>query len=267
MLNTAIIGRWKEKYSEQHHGATGDATTAVAVTSYREHHHLLDNLTQVAYEKYTRAAYTEFVLNDPWYIVQLKYYNLMTVTDVSKTVITQAWGYLGWRGLALIACVAVALVAQIRSNTESFTVLTGLAGSLIVCAIMAAGPISATVAEYRSDGRYGNRATTCEFHAGAVGGGRRRRVARHAGPPVIERSRRTGSRALAERAPAAQSDRDFGECWPAQGSGSGADGSGGLPVPRQQVGDAFGRVVGDPREDVGEIGLRVDAVEFCCLDQ
>ena len=145
MLNTAIIGRWKEKYSEQHHGATGDATTAVAVTSYRERHHLLDNLTQVAYEKYTRAAYTEFVLNDPWYIVQLKYYNLMTVTDVSKTVITQAWGYLGWRGLALIACVAVALVAQIRSNTESFTVLTGLAGSLIVCAIMAAGPIWATV--------------------------------------------------------------------------------------------------------------------------
>jgi hypothetical protein len=26
-------------------------------------------------------------------------------------------------------------------------------------------------------------------------------------------------------------------------------------------------VVGDPREDGGEIGLRIDAVEFCCFDQ
>ena len=32
----------------------------------------------------------------------------------------------------------------------------------------------------------------------------------------------------------------------------------GLPVPGQQFGDAFGRVVGGPREDVGEIGLRVE---------
>jgi hypothetical protein len=35
-------------------------------------------------------------------------------------------------------------------------------------------------------------------------------------------------------------------------------GSAGLPVPGQQFGDAFGRVIGGPREDVGEIGLRVE---------
>jgi hypothetical protein len=53
----------------------------------------------------------------------------------------------------------------------------------------------------------------------------------------------------------------------AAGSGGGADGIGGLPVPGQQFGDAFGRVVGNAREDVGEIGLRIEAVELCRLDQ
>jgi hypothetical protein len=32
--------------------------------------------------------------------------------------------------------------------------------------------------------------------------------------------------------------------------GGGAGGIGGLPVPGEEFGDAFGRVVGDPREDV-----------------
>jgi hypothetical protein len=50
-------------------------------------------------------------------------------------------------------------------------------------------------------------------------------------------------------------------------SGGGADRIGGLPVPGQQFGNAFGGVVGDPREDVGEIGLRIEAVELCRLDQ
>ena len=51
------------------------------------------------------------------------------------------------------------------------------------------------------------------------------------------------------------------------GSGGGTDGIGRLPVPGQQLGDAFGRVVGDPGKDVGEIGLRIEAVELCRLDQ
>jgi hypothetical protein len=46
------------------------------------------------------------------------------------------------------------------------------------------------------------------------------------------------------------------------GSGGGAEGIGGLPVPGRQFGDAFSGVVGDPREDVGEIGLRVDPLSF-----
>ena len=51
------------------------------------------------------------------------------------------------------------------------------------------------------------------------------------------------------------------------GSGGGTDRVGRLLVPGEQIGDALGWVVGDPDEDVGEIGLRVEAVELCRLDQ
>jgi len=40
-----------------------------------------------------------------------------------------------------------------------------------------------------------------------------------------------------------------------------------LPVPGQQFGDALGRMVGDPRQDIGEIGVRIETVELCRLDQ
>jgi hypothetical protein len=50
-------------------------------------------------------------------------------------------------------------------------------------------------------------------------------------------------------------------------SDSGANEIGELPVPGQQFRNALGRMVGDPCEDVGEIGLRVDTVELCRLDQ
>ena len=41
------------------------------------------------------------------------------------------------------------------------------------------------------------------------------------------------------------------------GSGGSADGIGGLPVPGQQFGNALGGVIGNLRQDVGEIGLWV----------
>jgi hypothetical protein len=40
-----------------------------------------------------------------------------------------------------------------------------------------------------------------------------------------------------------------------------------MPVPRQEFGDAPSRVVGDPVEDVGEVMLRINAVELGGLDQ
>src|SRR5687768_13436212 len=42
---------------------------------------------------------------------------------------------------------------------------------------------------------------------------------------------------------------------------------GGAPVPRQQVRDLLGGMVGDPGEDVGQPGLWVDAVQLRGLDQ
>src|SRR3954452_5403720 len=50
------------------------------------------------------------------------------------------------------------------------------------------------------------------------------------------------------------------------GSGRG-DGAGGLPGPREEVAAPLGGVIGQPGEDVGEPGLRVDAVELGGLDQ
>jgi hypothetical protein len=40
-----------------------------------------------------------------------------------------------------------------------------------------------------------------------------------------------------------------------------------LPIPRQKLADAFGRIVGQSCEHVGEPGLRIDAVELGGLDQ
>ena len=41
--------------------------------------------------------------------------------------------------------------------------------------------------------------------------------------------------------------------------------AGGLPIPREQLADATGRMVGEAGKDVGEPGTRVDAVEFAGL--
>jgi hypothetical protein len=41
----------------------------------------------------------------------------------------------------------------------------------------------------------------------------------------------------------------------------------GFPVPRQQFGDLFSRVIGPFREHMGEPRLRIDVVEFAGFDQ
>jgi hypothetical protein len=38
--------------------------------------------------------------------------------------------------------------------------------------------------------------------------------------------------------------------------------AGGLPVPRQQYGDALGGMIGNACENVGEPGARIDVVEL-----
>jgi hypothetical protein len=56
----------------------------------------------------------------------------------------------------------------------------------------------------------------------------------------------------------------FGE---GAGLGCGARSLDGLPVPRKQLGDVPCRMIGDAGEDVGEVVLRVNAVELGGLDQ
>src|ERR1700746_3476418 len=51
------------------------------------------------------------------------------------------------------------------------------------------------------------------------------------------------------------------------GSGGGRSGGEGWPVPGQEFGDAASWVVGDAGEPIGEIVLRVEAVELGALDQ
>jgi hypothetical protein len=38
-------------------------------------------------------------------------------------------------------------------------------------------------------------------------------------------------------------------------------------VPRQQIADTSCRMVADAGEDIGNIGLRVEAIQFCGFDQ
>ncbi len=148
---------WKEKYAAQFHNATGDAIAEVAAQSYRERHHLLHNkpdfiygeesrgLTDLAYEKYVRDAYIEFVRNDPWFVVQLKYYNAIQVIDFVGHVMVSQWAALDWRILALAGLVAFALTMQIRQKTESLRRLTLCTGLLTLSGILVALPVWAMV--------------------------------------------------------------------------------------------------------------------------
>ena len=39
-----------------------------------------------------------------------------------------------------------------------------------------------------------------------------------------------------------------------------------LPIPRQEFVEPVGRVLGDAGQNVGQPGLRIDVVHFCCDD-
>ena len=156
--NLQLHPDWNRKYSMQHHGAAGDHQAFAAVESYRARHHVLDNkedyvdgnkelgITQVALEKYMRAAFIEFFLNDPWFVIKLKYYNLISILSVIEQVSWSAWVSAGWRYLTLAACVALGLVIQTRRKAENLSVLSACTASLVVLAVLAIGPVWATVA-------------------------------------------------------------------------------------------------------------------------
>jgi hypothetical protein len=149
--------RWHEKYSAQHGGATGDAVAERAVASYRERHQLLANpedyfmgdrslgLTLSAYEKYTRAAFLEFVARDPWYFVELKYYNAMTVLHYVGTSLRNAWASIKLGFLLFAACSALALVVQIHRQDEALSLLGWTTAVLIASAVLVVLPVWAMI--------------------------------------------------------------------------------------------------------------------------
>ena len=122
---------WQRKYGAQHNGQTGDEAAIVAVQSYRERHGLLHNkddffwgdekdlLTAQAFEKYIRAAYLEFVRNDPWFVVQNKYFEIFTIAGLVIAVAKRVWSSAGWLVPIFLAPVALALVVQVRRKVES----------------------------------------------------------------------------------------------------------------------------------------------------
>jgi hypothetical protein len=148
---------WSKKYGQQHRGTTGDETTVVAVQSYRERHGLLhgksdfvngdeaQGLSHRAYEKYARDVYLEFVRNDPWYFVQLKYYDLLHLLKHPRYAVPRAWSALNRYIVALAILAAGAAFFQIRGKAESLRTLVVSTAAVGLFTILFAGPIWITV--------------------------------------------------------------------------------------------------------------------------
>ncbi len=142
--------QWKEKYAAEHHWKTGDDVAVVAAELYEQRHHLPHWTSDLGYERAVRGAYIDFVRNDPWYVVQLKYYDALTVIDFVASVIAIEWPRMIWPTLIFAAFVAAALVSQIRRKQESLGTLTAYTAALGFCTVLIAIPIWATVVEVQN---------------------------------------------------------------------------------------------------------------------
>jgi hypothetical protein len=145
--NLQLHPDWQRKYSDQHAGATGDETTLAAVKAYRKRNPYLESepLTEVSLEKQTRAVFFEFVVNDPWYFIELKYFNAIIIVDVVKTFLSQVWASLPWPFLILAACTAVGLATRVRTRAENLSTLTWCTVAMVVLIPMVAAPTWVTV--------------------------------------------------------------------------------------------------------------------------
>ncbi len=139
--------RWKQEYAAEHHWATGDAVPQVAAELYEERHHLPHWTSQRGYETALRGAYIDFIRNDPWYVVGLKYYDAQMIINYVARVTATEWTSLTWPWLALAGFVAAALVLQIRRKQESVRTLTACTAALGFSAFLFAIPIWAIVVE------------------------------------------------------------------------------------------------------------------------
>ncbi len=139
--------QWKEKYAAEHLWAHGDDVARVGVKLYEQRHHLPPSMSDLSFERDVRGAYIDFVHNDPWYVVQLKYYNALTIIHYVATVIATEWTSLNWPLLILAVLVACALALQIRRKQESLRNLIVFTAALGLSAVLIAMPVWATVVE------------------------------------------------------------------------------------------------------------------------
>jgi hypothetical protein len=125
---------------------TGDEAVWIAVKAYRKRNHLeSEPLTQVSYEKETRAVFFEFIRNDPWYFIELKYFNTAIIVEAIKALLSRVWASLPWTFLILAACTAIGLAARVLTRAESLSTLTWCAATVVTLVAIAAAPTWVTV--------------------------------------------------------------------------------------------------------------------------
>jgi hypothetical protein len=153
--------QWVAKYAAEHHWATGDDTAYVAATTYRQRHGLMDNkedfvnpnngddgINELAYEKYVRKAYIEFVQNDPWYVLQLKSYDALTAAIFVGQAVRRTWSSMGWWFFVVATVTASVLIAQVRRKSGYLVNMSLCSGLLGLSAILIAVPVTAMVVDF-----------------------------------------------------------------------------------------------------------------------
>ena len=145
--NLQLHPEWQNKYLAQHEGASGDRTTEVAVDAYRKRHPdlLKEPLTQRSYEEQTRLVLFEFIRNDPWYFIELKYINAVTMIQEVSNFVLRILKSLPWPILMLAVCGAAALVSRIAIAAENLETMTWSTTTMVALVPIVAAPAWITV--------------------------------------------------------------------------------------------------------------------------
>ena len=138
---------WNKKYAAEHQWSTGDDVAKIGAKLYEQRHHLPQWTSELGYERDVRGAYMDFVLNDPWYVVQLKYYNALTVIEFVAAAIGVEWKSLGWLQVIIAAIAATGVALQIRRKEESLAALRSFTAAGSLCAVLIAAPVWAMVVQ------------------------------------------------------------------------------------------------------------------------
>ncbi len=143
---------WQEKYAAQHLNTSGDGPAMVALGAYLDRNDLRsktankeayrpDGVLKSTYmEKYLRAAYLEFVFNDPAYVSEL-YFSIYfkQIFDLVSSAWRPFYRGLGVKFWLLFgAVVTIAAVDMRRRNTSVAPLAWGIVAMLLIAALSAA---------------------------------------------------------------------------------------------------------------------------------